>query len=106
MEAAERIGGRFIVEEEVASGGMGRVLRARDTETDSLVAVKTSLRADPGSIARFERECRALAEIGHPGIVGYVSHGVMPGGNPFLVMQWLSGRDLAQRLQRAAGSET
>jgi serine/threonine protein kinase len=93
------IGGRFVVEAEVASGGMGRVLRARDRDTDQLVAVKTMLRGDPAALARFERECRALSEIGHPGIVGYVGHGVQADGSPYLAMQWLTGRDLAQVLR-------
>ena len=99
MSAVERIGGRFLVEAEVASGGMGRVLRARDTETNEVVAVKMMIRADPASVARFERECRALAGVGHPGIVRYISHGMLPDGAPYLVMQWLSGRDLAHLLR-------
>ncbi|HTU63290.1 MAG TPA: serine/threonine-protein kinase, partial [Polyangiales bacterium] len=42
-----------------------------------------------------------LATLSHPAIVPYIAHGYMPSGNPFLVMRWLHGRDLASRLSTA-----
>jgi serine/threonine protein kinase/predicted negative regulator of RcsB-dependent stress response len=48
---------------------------------------------------RFLREARVLADLHHPGIVSYVAHGVMDDGVPFLVMEWLTGKDLAQVLK-------
>ena len=41
-----------------------------------------------------------LAELRHPGIVRYVAHGVTPAHQPYLVMEWLEGEDLSQRLER------
>src|SRR5206468_3275999 len=51
--------------------------------------------------ARFAREVDLLAELSHPGIVRYVSHGTTPAGQRFLVMEWLDGEDLKARLDRA-----
>ena len=49
---------------------------------------------------RFVREASVLAELEHPGIVSYVSHGTAPDGQRFLAMEWLEGEDLSQRLRR------
>src|SRR5581483_5193082 len=44
------------------------------------------------------RESAVLAELRHPGIVRYVSHGRSPEGDHYIVMEWLDGEDLQQRL--------
>src|SRR5262249_34890757 len=47
-----------------------------------------------------KREARLLAELRHPAIVRYESHGVTPAGEPYLVMEWLAGETLSERLFR------
>ena len=49
---------------------------------------------------RFAREAQVLAELNHPAIVRYVAHGETAQGQPYLVMEWLEGEDLSQRLTR------
>lgn len=88
---------RFEVERLAGSGGMGAVYRVFDRWTEQPVALKVLF--DGADKARFAREALLLAELSHPGIVGYVSHGHLDGGSPFLAMQWLSGHDLAERLR-------
>ena len=88
---------RFEVERLAGSGGMGAVYRAIDRRTQQPVAVKVLF--DGADKARFHREALLLAELQHPGIVGYVSHGHMDSGSPYLAMQWLAGQDLAERLR-------
>ena len=88
---------RFEVERLAGSGGMGAVYRAYDRWTGQPVALKVLF--DGADKVRFTREALLLAELSHPGIVGYVSHGHLDGGSPFLAMQWLSGHDLAERLR-------
>ncbi|HZF47557.1 MAG TPA: protein kinase [Polyangiaceae bacterium] len=93
---------RFYIDRVAGSGGMGTVYRARDQLSSDWVALK--LLHDQGSARgdedRFVREAQILSELRHPGIVAYVAHGLTPQGQRFLVMQWLDGEDLAQRLSR------
>jgi Tol biopolymer transport system component len=88
-------------------GGMGEVYRARDSRLDRVVAVKvlpSELGADPIFRARFEREARAAAALAHPNICAIHDVGEAPSANGestrFLVMEYLEGETLADRLVR------
>ena len=89
--------GRFAIDKLAGQGGMGAVYRAVDQKTGSPVALKVLFNAEDE--ARFLREAQLLAELRHPGIVGYVHHGHTEKGQPFLAMEWLSGCDLAEKLR-------
>ncbi len=95
-------GERFVIERLAGSGGMSSVYRALDRKTDRPVAIKyLALRTQlQQEAARFLREIQLLAELSHPGIVGYVHHGQSAAGLPYLVMEWLDGEDLTRRLSR------
>ena len=92
----------------LGAGGMGEVYRATDTRLDRTVAVKvlTAHVADsPEQHERFEREARAVAAINHPNICTLFDVGREPpssNGPPmdFLVMEFLDGETVAQRLER------
>ena len=92
----------------LGAGGMGEVYRATDTRLDRTVAVKvlTAHVADsPEQRERFEREARAVAAINHPNICTLFDVGREPpssNGPPmdFLVMEFLDGETVAQRLER------
>ncbi len=85
----------------IGAGGYGTVYRARQEAFDRTVAVKV-LRApafDEDVRRRFDRECRALGSLsGHPHIVAVHASGVAASGLCYLVMEYLSGGTLAQRL--------
>ncbi|WP_437785761.1 serine/threonine-protein kinase [Sorangium sp. So ce1097] len=100
MGYAEVIAGRFVVEGEAASGGMGTVYRAYDRLGNAAVALKIVRLRSAIQIERFEREAALLAALVHPGIVRYVAHGSTPAGDRYLAMEWLDGEDLAARLAR------
>ena len=93
---------RFQIEREAGSGGMGTVYRARDHYSAEAVALKIlhSGAVGPEGAERFTREAQLLAELRHPNIVSYISHGQTVEGQRFLVMEWLEGEDLARRLLR------
>ena len=91
---------RYLLTEFVAEGGMGTVYRARDLRRSETVAIKVLRSHDSATVQRFSREVRVLHDLSHPNIVRYVGHGQLEGGSPYLVMEWLSGEDLAARLQR------
>jgi Tol biopolymer transport system component len=86
----------------VGAGGMGEVYRARDTKLDRDVAIKVipaSLAADPGRLARFEREAKVLASLSHPNIAQV--HGLEEAdGVHAIVMELVAGEDLALRIGR------
>ncbi|WP_437767764.1 protein kinase [Sorangium sp. So ce281] len=100
MGHAEIIAGRFVVEGEAASGGMGTVYKAYDRLGGAAVALKIVRLRNEIQIERFEREAALLAALVHPGIVRYVAHGGTPEGDRYLAMEWLDGEDLAARLAR------
>ncbi|UQA59484.1 serine/threonine-protein kinase [Polyangium aurulentum] len=100
MRHGDTLANRFVIERLAGSGGMGEVYRAADRQTGQPVAIKVLLGEQEGDVARFEREARILSAIAHPNIVRYVTRGVLPEGDPYLVMEWLEGEDLAARLAR------
>ncbi len=81
-------------------GGMGVVYRARQTNLNRQVAIKTILihrMEDQGVISRFEQEARVLAQLSHPNIVGAYDYG-RHGGRLYFVMEYIHGSNLDQRL--------
>jgi serine/threonine-protein kinase len=100
MKPRDLVDGRFEIERLAGSGGMGKVYRALDRRTGQPVALKALHGQSPDHLERFAREASLLAEIRHPGIVGFVSRGTTPEGVVFLVMDWLDGESLSQRLDR------
>ena len=99
MEVPDTIAGRFVLEGEANSGGMGAVYRARDLVTGATVAVK--ILHGLTRRERFEREASVLAELSHPNVVHYLAHGRTTRDERFIVMEWLEGEDLAARLRRS-----
>src|SRR5258708_3857858 len=89
----------------IGAGGMGEVYRARDTRLDRTVAVKVlsaDVAADPDRRARFEREARAIAALSHPHICTIHDVGRHEEID-YLVMEYLDGETLADRLAHAKG---
>ncbi|HVR39681.1 MAG TPA: protein kinase [Thermoanaerobaculia bacterium] len=92
--------GPYEVVAHVAEGGMGDVYRARDTRLDRTVAIKilpAHLAADPETRRRFEREARAISALSHPNICTLYDIGNHD-GREYLVMEYLDGETLADRL--------
>jgi hypothetical protein len=85
---------RYIGGEEIARGGMGRVIEATDTVLARTVAVKEALTNDPETLRRFARETRITARLEHPSIVPVYDAGTDPAA-PFYVMRRVSGRPLS-----------
>jgi Tol biopolymer transport system component len=112
LSAGTRLGPYEIVAA-LGAGGMGEVYKARDTRLERTVAIKilpAALAGDPEFAERFEREARVISSLDHPNICALYDVGTTPGaadandpsrpvpGVSFLVMQYVDGRTLADRL--------
>ncbi|HVG64235.1 MAG TPA: serine/threonine-protein kinase [Hyalangium sp.] len=94
--------GTYRIEAELGSGGMGTVYRATHIGLDKTMAVKVlSHRAisTPDSLARFEREAKVAGKVSHPAMTDVIDFGV-EGGTPYIVMEYVSGVELAELLDR------
>lgn len=94
--------GNYELLAKLAEGGMGWVYKGRHRETGQLVAIKVV----PGHVARnetllrrFEREWRAASKLDHPHIVRALDY-CGTGVTPFLVMEFVAGESLGQRVER------
>ena len=86
----------------LGAGGMGEVYRARDTRLDRTVAIKVlapHLSASPEVRQRFEREARTISQLSHPHICALHDVG-RDGETDYLVMEYLEGETLAERLAK------
>ena len=93
----------FEVQHEIARGGMGRVLAARDLSLDREVAIKLLLLEDSDSsrdaaARRFVVESKITARLPHPNVPPVHALGTLPGGSPFLTMKLVRGQTLAALL--------
>ncbi|HEX8437273.1 serine/threonine-protein kinase, partial [Archangium sp.] len=86
---------RYAIAGELAHGGIGRILRARDVQLDRPVAIKEMLTPAREAEPRFVAEALVTARLQHPSIVPVYEAGRWPGGEPFYAMKLVSGRSLA-----------
>src|SRR5712691_8889198 len=93
--------GRYEILDQIGSGGMGDVYRARDPRLGRIVAIKILRRGlvdTPGLRARFEREAAAIASLSHPHICSVYDVGRQEDVD-YLVMEYLEGETLETKLR-------
>ena len=96
--------GPYEIQSQLGAGGMGEVYRALDTRLDRTVAIKilaTHLSSSPELKQRMEREARAISSLNHPYICQLYDIGSQSGAD-YLVMEFLEGETLAERLRKGA----
>ena len=96
--------GPYEIQSPLGAGGMGEVYRAKDTRLDRTVAIKvlpSHLSSDPELKQRMEREAKAISALQHANICTLYDIGTQDGTN-FLVMEYLEGQTLAERLGKGA----
>src|SRR5579863_46519 len=94
--------GPYEIQSPLGAGGMGEVYRAKDTRLDRTVAIKilpAHLSSNWELRARFEREARAVSALNHPHICHLYDVGAQDGVE-YLVMEYLEGESLANRLHK------
>ncbi len=101
VQEGEILAEKYRVERVLGEGGMGVVVAAMHIELDQRVALKFLLPealAHPAIIDRFAREARAAAKIRSQHVARVIDTGKMANGAPFMVMEYLQGKDLSQLL--------
>ena len=95
---------KYRLERLIGEGGMGMVIAARHLELDEPVAIKFLLPQaldNADAVARFAREARASVKIKSEHVARTLDVGRLPGGVPYMVMEYLEGSDLAARLRQS-----
>lgn len=103
MDVPQIIAGRFKIEREIGTGGMGTVYLATHLGLERPVAVKIIRRefeGDADVADRFLREARTMAKLRHPHAAMIFDAGSLPDGRHFIVMEFVEGETLSQALAR------
>ncbi|MGA7120501.1 MAG: serine/threonine-protein kinase [Polyangiaceae bacterium] len=96
----ELLADKYRIEALLGSGGMGQVYSALHVELGHRVAIKVLRSRDPGAAVRFLREAQTCARLSTEHIARVFDLGRLPGGAPFIVMEHLTGEDLAHVIVR------
>ncbi|HTQ03586.1 MAG TPA: protein kinase [Polyangiaceae bacterium] len=102
VSAGDLLAGKYRVERVLGEGGMGYVVAAMHEQLEQRVAVKLlvpELAEDADAAARFLREARAAVRIQSEHVARVIDVGELENGAPYMVMEFLSGRDLARELE-------
>ena len=89
----------FRFEQRIGTGGMAVVYRATDLKLGRAVAIKTLPRVSADHVIRLHHEARAAASVSHPGLAAIYGIETWE-GIPMLILEWLEGGTLAERIQR------
>jgi serine/threonine protein kinase len=101
LDTAKSVGDYDLLEK-IAEGGMGAIYRGRHRESGAIVAIKVMaphLTKNPLLLKRFEQEFRAASRLDHPNIVRALDYSDN-GNRPYLVMEFVEGESLGQKLER------
>jgi serine/threonine-protein kinase len=100
-----RLKDRYRLEELLGRGGMASVWLASDEVLERPVAIKVlsdTIASDPEFLARFRREATVAAALSHPNLIGVYDY-AEGDERPYLVMEYVPGENLAERMSRQAG---
>jgi len=95
------VGGRYEIVRLIGKGGMGAIYEVRNTRLGRQFALKTltgDAAANPEVLQRFRREADVIAKIKHPNIVEVIDWESLADGSPAMVMEYLHGEDLGERI--------
>ena len=103
MDVPQLIAGRFRIERQIGTGGMGAVYLATHLDLERPVAVKIirpEFATDADVSDRFLREARTMAKLRHPNAAMIFDAGNLPDGRHYIVMEFVEGETLSQALAR------
>jgi len=100
---------RYVIGEEIGSGGMGVVYRGWDLQLQRCVAIKLirqGLSGNEGYLDRFLREARIASQLGHPSVLGIHDFGSDPAGSAYIVMDLIVGTTMERAIEETKVSES
>lgn len=100
LERNTLLNNRYRILEILGQGGMGSIYRALDENLGVEVAVKDNLFTTDEYAQQFRREAEILAKLRHANLPRVTDHFVAPGQGQYLVMDYIEGEDLRQRMDR------
>lgn len=100
LEPGVLLNGRYRIVEVLGQGGMGSIYRATDENLDIDVAVKDNLFTTDEYARQFRREATILATLRHPSLPRVTDHFIIADQGQYLVMDYIEGEDLRQRMER------
>src|SRR6476620_10331494 len=102
LAPGQLIDGKYRIVREIGAGGMGVVYEGENVLIRRRVAIKVMLAgsaANPNdAVRRFEREAQAAGQIGSDHILEVLDLGTLPDGDRYMVMEYLDGETLAERI--------
>ncbi len=96
------LGAQYKVLERKGAGGTGTVYKVIEVKTERCLAIKVlheELKNDRQAVLRFEQEAKACLALSHENLVSVFAYGVSPGDSPYLVMEFIEGVSLEQKLK-------
>jgi len=97
---------RYRIVRLLGQGGFGAVYRVWDLNMECPRALKENLETSPEAQRQFKREAQLLDKLIHPHLPRVIDHFILPGQGQYLVMDYVEGEDLQQRLERAGAPLT
>jgi serine/threonine protein kinase len=95
---------KYLIQSVLGEGGMAVVYRAHQIHMERTVVIKVMqgwLLSNKNSVERFERECKLTAKLNHPNIVSVYDVGFINGKEPYLVMEYIKGESLADKIHNS-----
>ncbi len=100
LNPGETLNNRYRITEILGQGGMGAVYHAFDENLNIEVAVKENLFLSTEYGKQFQREANILASLRHPNLPHVIDYLILPNQGQYLIMDFINGEDLRQRLER------
>ena len=103
LSTSQILNNRYRIVKKMAEGGFGAVYRAYDLAIKRPCALKENFETSSQAQKQFEREAVMLANLSHPNLPRVTDHFVIPGQGQYLVMDFVEGEDLQEKLDRVGG---
>jgi eukaryotic-like serine/threonine-protein kinase len=99
----KNLDGKYMIDSHFAEGGMAELYLAHHMGMERTVVVKVvheAMANKPEVLERFERECKLVGRLNHPNIVSVYDFGFIDGKQPYLVMEYIRGMPLSDRIEK------